>query len=56
MICEKKGRDCSLLFRGRCAFGDAGCNQIVDQCIGCNKVAKLLHSDHCRCFANPAAQ
>lgn len=56
MTCEKKGRDCSLLFKSGCAFGDAGCSKIVEQCEGCNKIAQLIDGEHCRCYAKPEAQ
>jgi len=56
MVCTtvKEGIECSFMKKNGCQFNGGSCNQIVEQCEGCQKVIEGPSGKYCMIFPDPA--
>ncbi len=55
MLCEtiKEGVDCFFMKKDGCQFAGGACHQIIDVCIGCNRIQEYPTGKYCNSFPEP---
>jgi len=58
MVCNsvKQGVDCFFMNKNGCQFNGGACHQIVEQCVGCQKVKEFPTGNFCLIFPEPAVK
>ncbi len=58
MLCEtiKEGVDCYFMKKGGCQFNGGACRQIIDVCIGCNRIQEYPTGKYCNSFPDPSVK
>ena len=58
MLCEtiKEGVDCFFMKKDGCQFNGGACHQIIDVCIGCQRVHEFSTGKYCISFPEPAVK
>jgi hypothetical protein len=56
MVCTsvKEGMDCFFMEKSGCQFNGGTCHQIIDECIGCQKIQEYPTGKYCQSFPDPA--
>ena len=55
-VTVKEGVECAFMGKSGCGFNGGSCKQIVEQCVGCDRVVVFEESKFCRVFPEPAAK
>ena len=58
MLCEtvKEGVDCFFMKKNGCQFNGGSCHQIIDSCLGCQKIQEFPTGKYCISFPEPAVK
>jgi hypothetical protein len=58
MVCNnvKQGVECFFMNKNGCQFNGGSCHQIVEQCVGCQKVKEFPAGTYCLIFPEPAVK
>jgi hypothetical protein len=58
MLCEtiKEGVDCFFMKKDGCQFSGGACHQIIDVCIGCNRIQEYPTGKYCNSFPEPTVK
>lgn len=58
MVCTtvKENQDCSFMTKKGCGFNGGACHKIIDECVGCQRVAKYNDGEYCMVFPDPSAK
>ena len=53
-VTVKAGSDCAFMTKSGCGYNGGSCHQVIDQCVGCQKVMDLPAGKYCASFPNPS--
>jgi len=58
MVCVtiREGYECAFMTAKGCGYKGGNCNEIVDQCDGCNRSIELSSGWYCSAYPEPAAK
>ena len=58
MLCEtiKEGIDCFFMKKDGCQFPGGACHQIIDVCMGCNRIQDYPTGKYCNSFPEPTVK
>ena len=58
MLCQtvKEGVDCFFMKKDGCQFNGGSCHQIIDVCIGCQRIQEFPTGKYCTSFPEPAVK
>ena len=58
MICTtvKNGSDCVFMTKTGCGFNGGSCHEIVEPCVGCERIEVLESGQYCKSYPNPVVK
>ncbi len=55
-VTVKPGVECTFMKKSGCSFNGGACHQVIDSCMGCERVVDLESGSYCKSFPDPESK